>query len=199
MRDAAEQMSVDELRALQLERLRWTVGHAYSNVAFYREKLDEAGVGPEDLRSLEDLASFPLTLSYELEDGKHLVAYHGSPRSYKEHLAPTTPDHDLQAALAGHQADIFIGGHTHMQMFRRHRRSLVLNPWSVGLAFDHAWPFDDTVHNPPWAEYAIIDTLHGGLNVELHRVPFDVRAFIQITLASGMPHAEWSVGEWTSI
>lgn len=145
------------------------------------------------------LASFPLTLSYELEDGKHLLAYHGSPRSYKEHLAPTTPDHDLQAALAGHQADIFIGGHTHMQMFRRHRRSLVLNPGSVGLAFDHAWPFDDTVHNPPWAEYAIIDTLHGGLNVELHRVPFDVRAFIQITLASGMPHAEWSVGEWTSI
>ena len=39
-----------------------------------------------------------------------MLAYHGSPRSYKEHLAPTTPDHDLQAALAGHQADIFIGG-----------------------------------------------------------------------------------------
>ncbi|HEX6520012.1 MAG TPA: phenylacetate--CoA ligase PaaK [Streptosporangiaceae bacterium] len=61
-------MSVDELRALQLERLRWTVGHAYSNVAFYREKLDEAGVGPEDLRSLEDLASFPLTTKDDLRD-----------------------------------------------------------------------------------------------------------------------------------
>lgn len=96
------------------------------------------------------LASFPLTLSYELEDGKHLLAYHGSPRSYKEHIAPTMQDHDLEAALAGYQADIFIGGHTHMQMFRCHRRSLVLNPGSTGLAFDHAWPFDDTVRNPPW-------------------------------------------------
>ena len=68
MRDAAEQMSVDELRALQLERLRWTLRHAYSNVAFYRKKLDEAGVGPEDLRSLEDLARFPVTTKDDLRD-----------------------------------------------------------------------------------------------------------------------------------
>jgi len=68
VRDAAEQMSVDELRALQLERLRWTLRHAYSNVAFYRKKLDEAGVGPEDLRSLEDLARFPVTTKDDLRD-----------------------------------------------------------------------------------------------------------------------------------
>ncbi|MBV9450570.1 MAG: phenylacetate--CoA ligase [Streptosporangiaceae bacterium] len=61
-------MSVDELRALQLERLRWTLRHAYSNVAFYRKKLDEAGVGPEDLRSLEDLARFPVTTKDDLRD-----------------------------------------------------------------------------------------------------------------------------------
>src|SRR5262249_49085780 len=91
------------------------------------------------------LASFQPTISYELENGQHLLAYHGSPRSYSEHISPTTPDRDLDAALSGYQADIFIGGHSHMQMFRRHRRSLVLNPGSVGLAFDHAWPFDHTV------------------------------------------------------
>lgn len=138
------------------------------------------------------LASFQPTLSYELENGRRLLAYHGSPRSYKEHIAPTTPDHDLEAAFAGYRADIFIGGHTHMQMFRRYRRSLVLNPGSVGLAVDQAWPFDDAVRNPPWAEYAIIDTLYDGLNVELHHVPFDVQAFIQATLASSMPHAGWA-------
>ncbi len=141
------------------------------------------------------LSSYQPTIPSELENGKRLLAYHGSPRSYSEHIHPAMPDHDLDAALAGHQADIFIGGHTHMQMFRRHRRSLVLNPGSVGLAFDHAWPFDNTVHNPPWAEYAIIDTLNGVLNVELHRVSFDVQTFIQVTLASGMPHAEWSTSE----
>ena len=58
--DAAEQMSVDELRALQLERLRWTLRHAYANVPFYRKKFDAAGVSPEDCRSLSDLAAFPV-------------------------------------------------------------------------------------------------------------------------------------------
>jgi phenylacetate-CoA ligase len=66
--DAAERMSVDELRALQLERLRWTLRHAYANVPFYRKKLDAAGVSPEDCRSLEDLASFPVTTKNDLRD-----------------------------------------------------------------------------------------------------------------------------------
>jgi phenylacetate-CoA ligase len=64
--DPAERMSVDELRALQLDRLRWTLRHAYANVPFYRKKFDAAGVSPEDLRSLSDLASFPLTTKDDL-------------------------------------------------------------------------------------------------------------------------------------
>jgi phenylacetate-CoA ligase len=66
--DAAERMSVDELRALQLERLRWTLRHAYANVPFYRKKFEEAGVSPEDCRSLEDLAGFPVTTKDDLRD-----------------------------------------------------------------------------------------------------------------------------------
>src|SRR5579883_3001965 len=166
-----------------------------------RQRLQEMEFWASEQLTSEDrayLAGFQPTIAYEMENGKHLLAYHGSPRSYREHISPTTPDHELDAALSGYQADIFIGGHSHMQMFRRHRRSLVLNAGSVGLTFDHAWPFDDAVRNPPWAEYAIIDTLNGMLNVEFHRVPFDVQAFIQTTLASGMPHAEWAAGEWDS-
>ena len=66
--DPAERMSVDELRALQLDRLRWTLRHAYANVAFYRKKFDAAGVSPEDCRSLEDLASFPVTTKDDLRE-----------------------------------------------------------------------------------------------------------------------------------
>jgi phenylacetate-CoA ligase len=66
--DAAERMPVDELRALQLERLRWTLRHAYANVPFYRKKFDAAGVSPEDGRSLEDLAGFPVTTKDDLRD-----------------------------------------------------------------------------------------------------------------------------------
>ncbi len=66
--DAAERMSTDELRSLQLERLRWTLRHAYANVPFYRKKFDAAGVSPEDCRSLEDLAGFPVTTKDDLRD-----------------------------------------------------------------------------------------------------------------------------------
>jgi phenylacetate-CoA ligase len=61
-----EKASVDELRALQLQRLRWSVQHAYDNVAHYRESFNAAGVHPQDLRSLEDLAKFPFTVKDDL-------------------------------------------------------------------------------------------------------------------------------------
>jgi phenylacetate-CoA ligase len=66
--DAAERMSVDELRALQLDRLRWTLRYAYANVPFYRKKFDAAGVSPQDCRALEDLASFPVTTKDDLRE-----------------------------------------------------------------------------------------------------------------------------------
>jgi phenylacetate-CoA ligase len=56
-----ERASIDELRALQLERLRWSLRHAYDNVAPYRKMFDERQVHPDDLRELGDLAGFPLT------------------------------------------------------------------------------------------------------------------------------------------
>jgi phenylacetate-CoA ligase len=61
-----EKASLDELRALQLQRLQWTVRHAYENVAHYRESFRAAGVHPHDLRSLEDLAKFPFTVKDDL-------------------------------------------------------------------------------------------------------------------------------------
>ena len=51
-----ERASRDELQALQLERLKQTLRHAYENVAHYRRAFDEAGVHPDDLRQLSDLA-----------------------------------------------------------------------------------------------------------------------------------------------
>jgi phenylacetate-CoA ligase len=65
---AAERMSVDELRSVQLERLQWTLWHAYYNVPAYRRKFDEAGVHPDDCRALEDLARFPFTTKADLRD-----------------------------------------------------------------------------------------------------------------------------------
>ena len=66
--DAEERMPVDELRALQLERLRWTLRHAYENVPHYRRAFDAHGVRPEDCRELGDIAKFPTTSKSDLRD-----------------------------------------------------------------------------------------------------------------------------------
>jgi phenylacetate-CoA ligase len=66
--DPAERLSADELRALQVERLRWTLAHAYENVPAYRAKFDAAGVRPQDCHGLEDLARFPFTTKQDLRD-----------------------------------------------------------------------------------------------------------------------------------
>ncbi len=63
-----ERASVDELRALQLERLRWSLRHAYDNVPHYRKSFDAAGIHPGDCRSLADLAKFPFTVKSDLRD-----------------------------------------------------------------------------------------------------------------------------------
>jgi phenylacetate-CoA ligase len=61
-------VGVDELRSLQLERLRWTLRHAYDHVPFYTRAFDEAGVHPDDCRSLADLVKFPVTTKQDLRD-----------------------------------------------------------------------------------------------------------------------------------
>ena len=66
--DPAERMGIDELRALQLERLQWTLRHAYENVPHYRAAFDAAGVHPDDCRELADLAKFPTTSKADLRD-----------------------------------------------------------------------------------------------------------------------------------
>ncbi len=63
-----EQASRDEIAALQLDRLRWSLRHAYDNVAAYRKKFEAAGVRPDDLRQLSDLARFPFTTKQDLRE-----------------------------------------------------------------------------------------------------------------------------------
>ncbi len=64
--DAIENASRDELQALQLERLRWSLHHAYENVQHYRAAFDAKGVHPDDLKSLADLSKFPFTSKEDL-------------------------------------------------------------------------------------------------------------------------------------
>ena len=58
--------SIDEIKALQLNRLKWSVNHAYNNVEFYKNKYDEIGIHPSDLKHLEDIKLFPFTTKEDL-------------------------------------------------------------------------------------------------------------------------------------
>jgi phenylacetate-CoA ligase len=63
-----EKAPLADLRRLQLQRLQWTLQHAYDNVPHYKKKFDQAGVAPQDCRTLADLAKFPFTSKADLRE-----------------------------------------------------------------------------------------------------------------------------------
>lgn len=142
------------------------------------------------------LRGYSPTLEVALGDGGTLLCCHGSPRSFDEAIRATTPDAELERLLAGVETGLVASGHTHTQLVRRFGNMLLLNPGSVGLPIDPVPPAAP-IRNPPWAEYAVVETDRGRLAVGLRRVPFDAERFVQDTLLSGMPHAAWYVADWT--
>jgi phenylacetate-CoA ligase len=66
--ESIEMAGVEELQALQLKRLRWSLQHAYDNVEFYRSRFEERGVHPSEISSLADLRNFPFTSKSDLRD-----------------------------------------------------------------------------------------------------------------------------------
>src|SRR5262245_53108429 len=65
---AAETLPREQLAALQFERLRWTLRNACDHVPWHRRRLADAGIVPEDVRSLDDLRRLPFTLKTDLRD-----------------------------------------------------------------------------------------------------------------------------------
>src|SRR3954470_464991 len=125
---------------------------------------------------LDFVRTFQPTLDLEM-DGATLGLFHGSPRSHMEDLLATTAADDLDRALGESRATVMAGGHTHVQMLRQHRGTLLVNPGSLGL------PFETYVSGGPptilaHAEYATIESVRGVVSVTLHRVPLDRDALI---------------------
>lgn len=157
-----------------LETARWS-----------REQLGERG--------LELIRGYQPTVEVELGGGRRLLAFHGSPGSYNEILLPSTPEDVVRTALDGTSADVLAGGHVHMQWTRPIAHRVLLNPGSVGLAYDHEQP-DGEVAFEPTAEYAVVSN---ELEIEFRRVPFDAHAVVRAVEKSGHPHAEEYVRGWS--
>ncbi|MFZ1752585.1 MAG: metallophosphoesterase family protein [Caldilineaceae bacterium] len=133
--------------------------------------------------------------SHLLDTPTPLLAFHATPRSNREIVLPTTPVEEAAAIFADFPAPLLAGGHTHQPFVRRIHHQTFINPGSVGLPYfiDR----EDTAHNPPWAEYALLRWGDDdSLGIELRRVPVDTQAIHRAYAQSGMPHADFWAADW---
>ncbi|MGZ4257314.1 MAG: metallophosphoesterase family protein [Gaiellaceae bacterium] len=141
------------------------------------------------------IRGFVPTLELSLGDGLGALFFHGSPRSFDDVILTSTPTEELDDLLAGSDAGVMVGGHTHFQHIRGHRDLVFVNAGSVGLPF-RSDPVGEQVRISPWAEYALLTHEEGRLALDLRRVDYDTDAYLASTLETGMPHAQWWADCW---
>jgi predicted phosphodiesterase len=178
------------------------------------ELLDVADPGPEtdeDRRRIADIsrwcaaqlddtdrafvAWFQPTVAISLGEKRSLLCCHGSPRSYDDVIVAAIPDDELDTMIAGHEATVIAGGHTHIRMLRAYRGREIVNPGSVGLAYQFL-P-DGRVRVPPWAEFALLSQADAGaVSIDFRRVPYDRDVTVRAMIEREMPHAAWWAEDW---
>jgi putative phosphoesterase len=134
----------------------------------------------EFVRKFEEGIELPLVGTHRLK------LYHGSPSSNTVDLLADTPPDVFDEQLGPERATVMAGGHTHVQMLRQHRGTLVVNPGSVGA------PFREIPNGGPprildHAEYAAVEVDGGDVSIALHRVALDRRALAKAALESANP------------
>jgi predicted phosphodiesterase len=141
---------------------------------------------------IEFIRGFETDLELVVEDGVRLKLFHGSPSSNMVDLLAETPADEFDAQLGPDRAPVMAGGHTHLQMLRQHRGTLVVNPGSVGA------PFAELPRGAPprildHAEYATVEVRGRDVGVTLHRIALDRGELERAALASTSPmRLEWA-------
>jgi putative phosphoesterase len=145
---------------------------------------------------LDFLSGFLPTLEIDLGTAGKLLLFHGSPASHMDDLLATTPPADLDRLLNGHRAQVMAGGHTHVQMLRQHRGTLLVNPGSLGQ------PFKEYVAGGPptllpHAEYATVEATDGTISVTLRRVGLDKSVLRRAAQASDNPLSAFLIEQYS--
>jgi predicted phosphodiesterase len=157
----------------------------YERIRWCREQLSES--------DLEFIRGFKPTMEILLADGLTLLAYHGSTLADNESIFADTPSENLDRILQGQRAALFAGGHTHIQMLRRYKDRIFINPGSVGRSIVRVGGHDFV---PPWAEYAMINADSHGFSIEMHRLQINVEEVIASARQSTLPYAKEWIAEW---
>jgi hypothetical protein len=121
---------------------------------------------------IDAVRRFERRITIELPGAASLLLFHGSPDSSNHDVLAETPEAELTRLLDGDVAPVMAGGHTHIQMLRQHRGRWLINPGSVGLAFERfVGGAPPTVLSH--AEFAIVRCQSAQTSVTLHRVALD--------------------------
>ena len=144
------------------------------------------------------IAGFAPTVELDLGSDRRLLCFHGSPASFGDILFPETPEEEYTRLLCPHVPALMTGGHTHVQQLRRIGPTFFFNPGSVGLAYNPRQT-DEPIRADPWAEYAVLDINGPDWAITFRRVPFDVAALVEVTLASGSPGAADIVARYEGV
>lgn len=148
---------------------------------------------------LDFIRTFADTYEIALAPDNKIIAYHGSPKANTDQILPTTPADRLESFLFDTPGEVYIGGHTHIQMMKQYKGRTVINAGSVGMPFEFV-PFSD-VSGPrflPWAEYTILHWDGDNLGVELRKIPLDLDALFRSYTKSTMPEALYWWSLWLS-
>ncbi|MEN8182146.1 MAG: metallophosphoesterase family protein [Myxococcota bacterium] len=135
---------------------------------------------------MEFLSRFEAGITLSLGTRHRLMLYHGSPSSNTVDLLADTPAAEFDQQLGPDRATVMAGGHTHIQMLRQHRGSLVINPGSVGAPFLE-FPVGGRPTILGHAEYATVDVVGESVAVGLHRVALDRTELASAARASSNP------------
>jgi putative phosphoesterase len=171
--------TLDPERSLEYD----IASHLIPDLQWCKSKLSQ-----DDLQFID---SFKPMHEVHLGHDIHILAFHGSPLSSTDIIQATTPNEQLDVYFNGQKANIFIGGHSHIQMVRRYDSKLILNSGSVGNAFKFAYTPGKPVYLLPWAEYMIIEQKGDSLSVDARRVYFDISELLKKVEESHVPCAPW--------
>ena len=163
--------------------------HLIPDLYWCRERLS--------IDELNFIKTFKSTHEIKLSNGVVILCFHGSPLSPTDLIQSTTSEDLLDKYFEGQKAAVFIGGHSHIQMYRRYGDKLILNSGSVGNTFMFAYSPGNIPSLLPWAEYTIISQNENYLDVDLRRVYFDTAELLKLVSQSGLPGTDWWLKQYS--
>ena len=146
-----------------------------------------------DASQIDFLRRLPLTRHVPLGDGRSMLCFHATADSVDDIT------HAGEPGRVGEWPDepMMACGHTHIQAMWRVGDQIWINPGSVGLpGIGPGTPGLPRNHNVSWAEFAIIETDHRGMSVDMRRTELDIGAIWAAARATDMPHQDWWLNLW---